>query len=87
MNPLAAAITMLEEELVQLQALMNKQQPGSDPYWWALQAKALGLSHLRSLQARGLEGPVQADQVRKLYRKELQPAAAEVAQEASDAPS
>ena len=73
MTPLESAIVLMENEIAQMQSLV-RQPFGSDIYWWAIQAKSLGLSHLRSLVAQGIDDPIQADQVRKLYRAELQPA-------------
>lgn len=75
LDPTSTAILMLEDEITQLRSLCPTVNDVGNIYWWCLQAKSLGLSHLKSLQAQGITDPLQADQVRQSYRKELQPAA------------
>lgn len=73
MSLLDDAITSLAAEVNALQQnLQAKVITPNSADWWTLQAKALGLSYLRTLQAQGVTDPVVADQLRKGYRKELQ---------------
>lgn len=71
-TPLEDAIAQLEAELTDLKLGMKEQPKDGTAGWFTLRGKALGLSLLRSMKARSLEGDcTQADAFYKTCRREM----------------